>query len=269
MRKIVIICPYLFRLTRGIERFCISLSKAFADKGYNVVIYAWGTKTNQNITCGEIDNRIKIRKVPYCRWFQELIAVAFYRLWLLMDNPLAIVLNFLYHGETNLPKGRKYLYVLHSPASQIPHRYDFVKTHINKYKNIHVIAISKAVRSEALPYLGNIPMSLIYNGTDTDLFHSTNTKQHSGTLRIITAAAFEERKGMHYMIEAIAKYPKRDRIKYDIYGGGNVEYEERLASLIDKYHLENIVCLKGSVDNIPEILPKYDVFVLLTKVSHI
>ena len=131
--RIVIICPYLFRLTRGIERFCISLSKAFADKGYDVVIYAWGTiKEN---SCGEIDKRIKIRKVPYCRWYQEKIAVLFYRWWLRQDNPKATILNFLYHGEISLPRKRKYLYILHSPASQIPGRYEFVKNHIEDFEN--------------------------------------------------------------------------------------------------------------------------------------
>ena len=73
--RIVIICPYLFRLTRGIERFCISLSKAFVDKGYDVVIYAWGTI--KEASCGEIDKRIKIRKVPYCRWYQEKICLLY------------------------------------------------------------------------------------------------------------------------------------------------------------------------------------------------
>lgn len=261
--KIVVICPYLFRLTRGIERFCISLSKAFADKGFEVIIYAWGT--NQETTCGDIDKRIRIRKVPYCRWYQDKVAVFFYRLWLRMDNPKATILNFLYHGETNLPHNRKYLYVLHSPASQIPGRYEFVKQHIGRFKDIHVVAISKMVEEEARPYIGKTPMSLIYNGTDTQLFRPSNPKIQNGKLNIITAAAFEERKGMHYIIKALADYKYRDQIRYDIYGAGDEHYASYLLKLIKDNDLDEVVTLKGSVNNIAELLPKYDLFALPSK----
>lgn len=262
-KKIVVICPYLFRLTRGIERFCISLSKAFIDKGYEVIIYAWGG--NKEVSCGVIDKRIKIRKVPYFRWYQEKIAVFFYSLWLWMDNPKAIILNFLYHGETCLPRQRKYLYILHSPASQIPSRYEFVRQHIHRFENIHVVAISKVVEEEAKPYIGKTPMSLIYNGTDTRLFQPSTQKMQNGKLNIITAAAFEERKGMHYIIKDLASFKYRDQIKYDIYGGGNEQYASYLTELIKSNKLENIVSLKGSVGNIAELLPQYDLFALPSK----
>ena len=261
--RIVIICPYLFRLARGIERFCISLSKAFVDKGYDVVIYAWGTA--KETLCGEIDERIKIRKVPYCRWYQEKIAVFFYRWWLRQDNPKATILNFLYHGETSLPHRRKYLYVLHSPASQIPSRYDFVKNHIDIFEDIHVVAISKMVEEEARPYVGNTPMTLIYNGTDTQLFRPSAHKIQNGKLNIITAAAFEERKGMHYIIKALADYKNRNQIRYDIYGSGDKKYATYLSELIKSNGLDNIVTLRGNVNNIAELLPKYNLFTLPSK----
>lgn len=262
-KKIVIICPYLYRLTRGVERFCISLSKALADKGYEVSIYAWGT--NKEISCGEIDSRIRIRKVPYCRWYQERIAVVFYRGWLWLDNPKATILNFLYHGENCLPHKKKYLYVLHSPASQIPERYKFVKQHIGRFKNIHVVAISKMVEEEARPYVGSIPMIMIYNGTDIQQFKPSAHKIGNGKLNIITAAAFEERKGMHYIIEALADYEHRDQVKYDIYGSGDGQYADYLSNVIKNYELGEIVELKGSVNNISELLPTYDLFALPSK----
>lgn len=261
--RIVIICPYLFRLTRGIERFCISLSKSFTNKGYEVIIYAWGS--NKEASCGAIDKRIKIRRVPYFRWYQEKMAIFFYRLWLLMDNPQATILNFLYHGEIYLPRKRKYLYVLHSPASQIPGRYELVKHYIHRFKDIHVVSISKMVEKEAKPYIGSIPMSLIYNGTDTNLFQPSTQKMQNGKFNIITAAAFEERKGMHYIIKALANFKYREQIRYDIYGGGDEQYATYLAELIKSNKLENIVSLKGSVGNIAELLPRYDLFALPSK----
>lgn len=262
-KKIVIICPYLFRLTRGIERFCISLAGAFVEKGYRVVIYAWGTP--DGVSCGEINSDIMIRKVPYCRWYQDYIAGFFYRIWLRMDNPAATILNFLYHGEIMLPKKRKYLYVLHSPASQVPPRYRYLKSHIGAFENIHVVAISKMVEEEARPYVGDTPMSLIYNGTDTSVFKPATVRNRGDKLRIITAAAFEERKGMHYLIKALAGYERREQVVYDIYGSGDARYGDYLAELIREHGLEGIVSLKGSVTNIAELLPTYDLFALPSK----
>lgn len=74
------------------------------------------------------------------------------------------------------------------------------------------------VEEEARPYVGNTPMTLIYNGTDTQLFRPSAHKIQNGKLNIITAAAFEERKGMHYIIKALADYKtvtKSDMISMD------------------------------------------------------
>ena len=263
MKKVVIIAPYLYSLQRGIERFCINLSDAMVQKGCKVIIYTWGERGNK--PCGELNLAIKIRRVPYCRYYRELWARWFYRLWLKFDNPDATILNFFYHGEEFLPKDKKYLYVLHSPASQVPQRYEYVREKIKPFTNIHVVAISEMVRREALPYFEGKPMSLIYNGTDVKLFKPLTDKASDGKLHIITPAAYEERKGMHYMIKTLADYEHKGKIKYDIYGGGDEAYGTYLKKLIEEYHLEEVVTLKGSVSNLHELEPRYDLFALLSK----
>lgn len=263
MKTVIFITPYLLEVTRGIERFCLNLSDAMVAKGCRVIFYTWGQKKEN--PCGKINPAIKIRKVPYCRYYRELFARLFYRIWLVIDNPDATILNFLYHGEEHLPKNRHFIYVLHCPASQIPNRYEYVKPRIKDFKDVHIVAISKFVESDAKPYFDGKPMSLIYNGTDTSVFKPATDKPSSDKLRIITPAAYEERKGMHWLIEALADFKYRDRVQYDIYGSGDKIYGERLQALIKEKHLEDVVSLKGSVNNIPEILPKYDVFALLSK----
>lgn len=262
--KIVIICPYLYRLTRGIERFCISLSKAMADEGREVIIYAWAPEhgTSREKSCGELPPSVRVRVVPRSRWYQEIVAVTFYRLWLRKDRPKAVILNFLYHGESRLPRRLKYLYVLHSPASQVPGRYQFLKAHAGRFTNLHIVAISGMVEREARPYSGTTPISLIYNGTDTSIFRPSDARKENERLRIITAAAFEERKGMHFVIEALAGFKYRDKVEYDIYGSGNSAYESRLRRMIDETGLSGTVRLKGSVANLPELMPHYDLFAL-------
>lgn len=264
VKKVVIICPYLFELHRGIERYCLSLADALVEKGIKVIIYCWVSSGNG--ACGEINRKIKIRKVPNRRYYRDRIASLFYKLWLRIDNPDVTVLNFLYHGEEYLPADRPYCYVLHSPASQIPSRYEYVSKKLPRFSKLHVIAISKMVEDEARPYIGGKPMTLVYNGTDTEKFRpDTKAGSAKGKLRIISAAAFEERKGLHLMIEALGKLEERDRITYDIYGGGNADYERRLDSLIKGQGLEKVVSLKGSVSNIADIMPGYDLFALPSK----
>lgn len=262
-KKVVIICPYLLSVTRGIERFCINLSDAMARKGCKVIIYTWGEKQEQQ--CGSLNPAIKVRRVPYFRYYRDKFASYWYRMWLAIDKPDATMLNFFYHGEEYLPKNKHYLYVLHSPASQIPQRYEYVRPLIQQFVNIHVVAISKLVEQDALPYFEGKPMSLIYNGTDTEKFRPMQNKPASDKLRIITPAAYEERKGMHWLINALADFKYRDCIQYDIYGSGPEEYGNYLKKIIQDNHLEDIVTLKGSVTNIPEIEPQYDLFALLSK----
>lgn len=261
-KKVVIISPYLFSLTRGIERYTINLSNALVNQGVEVIIYTRKQKNGK--LCEEINPKIKVRTVPYFRFYEDFISVLFYRLWLLIDNPSSTILNFMYHGEEYLPKSRKYLYILHSPASQIPSRYHYAAERVRKFSNIHIVAISQFVLQDALPYFKDKPMSLIYNGTDTDLFAPSKSKIPTDKFRIITPAAYEKRKGMHYMIEALADFKYRDIIEYDIYGSGDEEYRDFLMSLIKQYNLEDVVTLKGSVSNLPELEPKYDLFALLS-----
>lgn len=259
-RKVVIICPYLYHLQRGIERFCLGLAGALIKNGVKVVIYTWGQK-NEN-PCGNIDSNIKIRKVPYFRYYRERLAPLWYRVWLKMDNPDATILNFMYHGEEHLPKGRPYLYVLHSPASQIPGRYEYARDVVTSFKKLRVIAVSKMVEDEARPYFPAIPMDLIYNGIDTEVFKPSNSASPSKKFKIITAAAFEPRKGIHLMIEALKGFELNNQLEYHIYGGGSEEYAVQLQSMIKEYGLENVVKLKGSVTNISDIMPDYNLFAM-------
>lgn len=261
--KIVIICPYLFELRRGIERYCLSLSDALIARGAEVTMYVWHS-SNRN-ACGDINKKIKIRTVPNPRYYRDQIASFFYRIWLYIDSPDITILNFMYHGEEFLPKDSPYLYVLHSPASQIPSRYEYASKILPDFKHLRIIAISKMVEDEAKHYTGSTPMSLIYNGTDTHKFQPTHYESKSYKLKVISAAAFEERKGLHLVVEALRDSDIRERIEYHIYGGGNKEYELRLRQMIRDYNLDGCVTLMGNVDNLSEIMPQYDVFILPSK----
>ena len=122
----MIISPFQFRLRRGIERFTYSLSNQLAaDYNLDIIIYSW--ENDERVNWGDWHKNIKIRKVPYLRYYQNFLAKLFYYFWVRKDSPTAVLINFLYHGEYSLPKELNFYYVLHSPASLIQHRYEYIE----------------------------------------------------------------------------------------------------------------------------------------------
>ena len=266
LKKLVFISPFQFRLHRGIERFTYSLANALAQKGFSITVYTW-TGNNKKVDWGKWHPAIKIRKVPYLKYFEALTASYFYRIWLKFDNPAYIFLNFLYQGEHRLSANEKYIYILHSPATQIGNRYVYIKGLLKRFPNLEFVAVSQRVKKEAIPYIDGRKITVIHNGVDTDLFKPAVkfvAKQRE-TIHIISAAALEESKGVQHLIRAINNMNEnlREKVRYDVFGDG--PYKNELQNLINSYNLEKIVSLKPAVNNLYEILPDYDLFCLLSK----
>lgn len=261
--KIVIISPFQTTLPRGIERFTYSIANEMANQGHEVIIYAWKSKTN--FSWGELHNNVTLKECQNFKYYQRSWIGYYYNYLLRKDNPDRVYLNFLYHGELNLDKKFKYYYVLHSPASQVKNRYEFIKAHSKKFKYLTFVAVSNMVKREALPYINNKRCLVIYNGVDLNLFKPLDIKHQEleTCLKLITAAAFVERKGIQFMIEALSTYSQINRIKYNIYGSG--PYASELKRLITYYKLGNYIVINKAVNNIEEVLPANHLFVLLSK----
>jgi len=260
--KIVIISPYQFRLHRGIERFTYSLANQLAeDYDLEIIIYTWAAK--KPVEWGKWQERIKIRKAPRLRYFQEWLARFYYWCWIKKDNPKCVLLNFLFHGENSLPKDRRYIYVLQYPASQVPQRYVYIQKESRKFSNLYFVAVSRMVEKEALPYIAQRRIEIILNGVDIARFSNLDYQTFpSKTLRLVTLAALEERKGIQFVIKAI-KLLKDVDISYDIYGDG--PYREELLLLIGKLDLSSLVRVHKPIDNPADIYKNADIFCLLSK----
>ena len=263
--KLVIISPYQFRLKRGIERFTWSIANGLARRGISVTVYTWAASA-ETASWGEWHPNVHVRKVPHSRYFQSFIAGLFYNHWLKKDQPEIIALNFLYHGEHRLPRNKKYLYILNSPASETPKRYAFIQKQINRLDKIWFVAVSEMVKREALPYLRNKPVSVIYNGVDTAVF--VPAPKDAGVphkkIKLVTVAALEKRKGIQHMLTLLGKTDKttQQKIQYDIYGEG--AYRGELVALIRQYSLQDCVKIMEPVNNLHELLPGYDLFCLMS-----
>ena len=167
----------------------------------------------------------------------------------------------MYHGELSLPKKIKYIYILHSPANQIPDRYNYIKKYVCKFKNIHFVAVSKYVKDQAYKYLTKYKITIIYNGIDTKIF---NKVSHTRTekIKIISLSALEKRKRIQNVIFALNKL-QDPNIYYFIYGEGS--YHLKLKDLIKKNKMKEKIKLKGITNYPQKCLEDSDVFILLSK----
>lgn len=247
-------------MRRGVESFTFSLANELAKEiDFKIIIYSW--KSKNKIDWGTWDKNIKIRNLPFSRYFQKFWAKIFYYFWIIKDNPSCIMINFLYHGESFLPKKKNYLYVLHSPATQIPKRYDYIKKNLNRYKNINFVAVSKFVRDQALSYIPEDKIKVIYNGIDTKIFRH-NVKEETKIIKIISLSALERRKRLQNVILALKELDDPE-IHYDIYGEGS--FKSKIEDLIIEKNMGNKIKLKGLSNYPQDCLKNSDIFILLSK----
>ena len=257
LNKTVIISPFQFRLRRGVERFTYNLANQLAkDYKCKIIIYVW--EGDDKIVWGEWTNNIKIRSVPYSRYFQGLIAKIFYYFWAKIDQPNQYILNFLYHGESVLPSSSNIYYVLHSPASLIPHRYEFIKQIRKKYINLSFIAVSESVKVDALPYIGKLKINVIHHGIDFDKFNAKPHYLDKEKLKILSISALEEWKGIQDVIRLLGDKELRNKFEYCVIGEG--AYKNELENLISELDISSSVILKDNENNIEEIFANYDIF---------
>lgn len=264
--KIVIISPFLFRLNRGIERFTYSISNnLLIHLKCQITIYTW-SGIHKNMF-GSWDRRIQFRILPPIKYYESFLAGIFYNIWLKIDKPDIVLLNFIYQGESFIRNRYRFVYVLHSPASQIPQRYEFLKKKLkSKFHKMFFIAVSNIVKKESLKYINKSPIKVIYNGVDLNIFKPNRKNlfnSNKNGINIITTSALERRKGIQYMIDAIRIWPYNIPIKYHIYGSGS--YESELKTKISQYQLSNIVKIYHPVSMLNELLPQYDLCCLLSK----
>jgi glycosyltransferase involved in cell wall biosynthesis len=122
-----------------------------------------------------------------------------------------------------------------------------------------VTANSKALRELALTSAPNQPIEVVYNGVDTDAFHPA--VRDGGGLRAICVARLIQRKGIEYLIRAMAELRDLD-VRLTIVGTGNEE--ANLRALARREDVEHMVRFAGFVhhEEVARLYGESDVFVL-------
>ena len=273
--KIAFIHPYQLRLLRGIEVWLWHLAHALAQQGFEVHILTWDGPLapppdlqHPNLT---------LRQVPALRYFQHLVAVPFYIIDLLRGGYDHIFVNFAGYGEGpalsfyRLVKHTPFSLVLHFPPFLVPHRYrEFTRWRFHKQAH-HIIAVSQVVAQEAGSVFDR-PCTVIGHGVDSERFKPDNSVKHQVRSRLgisddacvlISAAAFEERKGIQWVIHAMPQILKKSPNTYYLIAGDG-SYRRELEQLVAEQNLETHIQFLGHQSNVVPYYQAADMFLLLS-----
>jgi glycosyltransferase involved in cell wall biosynthesis len=124
------------------------------------------------------------------------------------------------------------------------------------------IAVTNSLKQTALLINPQLPIQVIPNGIDTNIFSRNNHKpRQDDKFRLITVSRLIKRKGIQYILNALAEI-KDDYIHLMIIGEGN--YENELKNLCSSLNLNNLVTFMGyqGRHTIPSFFAQSDVFIL-------
>jgi glycosyltransferase involved in cell wall biosynthesis len=130
-----------------------------------------------------------------------------------------------------------------------------------------VVAVSDDLRKLAAKTWPSGTIDVIPNGVDTDRFAPSATPTEASTVKLQArvVAQWIERKGIHFLLDAIAALdgPARDTIEWHLYGSG--PYEAELHARIATHRLSQHVHMHGLLprDELADLLcENTDLFVL-------
>ena len=129
-------------------------------------------------------------------------------------------------------------------------------------KSSAVIALSQGLKDIALKSAPNQEIDVISNGIEINHFSPGSTaKKQNSSLKLITVSRLLERKGIHHLLEAIAK-PDPLPVTLTIIGTGS--YEGELRRICTELGLNDRVNFLGFVrrEELPEHYRQHDLFTL-------
>lgn len=272
--RLAFIHPFQFRYARGIERYTANLTGALALQGHEVDIITWHWKNR--IEWSELSEKVGIRIMPTFPYYSHWAVTPFIVRQLLLGAYDMVYIHFADYGEAFalrllglLGKQRPFAIVLHYPYSQVPHRYrSFVRSGLAAQAH-QVIAVSQFVADEAQPVLGR-SSAVISHGVDVDRFRPDATVREEVRRQLdiparapllLTVSAFEERKGIQWMLRALPHLTGQiPEIRYLIVGAG--PYEAKLRELIQALNMQNHVIVQSATPDVARLYQAADLFVI-------
>ncbi|HEX9005687.1 MAG TPA: glycosyltransferase family 4 protein [Bacteroidota bacterium] len=213
--RIAVISPFLFRATRGVERFTVFLANALSAGGDRVEVFAW--RVPQMIQWQDIHPAVRIRLVPYSRYYMSLVASVWYLFWLLLRRYDWLVLFFASHGElppvrlASLLRKFRVLVIFQYPPEAAHHQYQAFRAYgIGRHGETFVS--SSTFLTERVSALLEHPCTLVYNGVNTEWLAPSEELRSQARAKLgigteapvaLVVAAMEERKGIQWVVKAM------------------------------------------------------------------
>jgi glycosyltransferase involved in cell wall biosynthesis len=273
--RIAFIHPFLFRLTRGIERFLFNLANALARQGAEIEVLTW--RWSRPVVLDALDPRVRVRTLPTARYFAAWCMIPWYTYYLVKEKYDFVWIFFAGYGEAeslalaSLVRAVPYGVSLHFPYSLVPHRYREFRRLGCIGRARRVVATSQHV-ADGVREAFDLPSTIIRTGVDPAAFQrGPGDKEAARRILglemndavVLTVAALENRKGIQHVLRALpAMRAAGTPVKYLVAGEGPSRKE--LEEEIDRLDLREVVRLVGSTTDILPFYRAADVFALLS-----
>ena len=261
MRKKIV--HFIFNLSRGgAETMMVRVIKELPEYEHVVVTLFPGNNFGAELQC----------KKWICLNINSLVALplAFFKFRKLVkaEKPDLVHTHLFWPtlvARLSLPKQIPLITTIHAfiaTSGEYKHWYiRFLDKLSYRYRKSIIIVVAKGALDEYFSFLNLKPYKAyaLYTFVDVERFNveKIGVEKNSNTFKLVAVGALRLQKNYPYIINAMAMI-KDKNIELDIYGTGNLQTE--LQQLIDSTGAK--VFLKGEVNNIEAIIPKYDLFVM-------
>lgn len=286
MRKLLVICHGFPPYYGGAEHAAWYLARAAAATGrFEVSVLT--SDIGGRLPAEEQMERLSVFRVPArkkewsCHTVPELLSFlrsASARLAEILARtaPDHVLAHFaLPAGELARRSGVPYSVVLHGADVPGQHTarfgplYPLVRPLVRRVwrSAARVIAVSDELRRLALESWAGGDIEVIRNGVDTEMFRPRNPATEprpDGEVRAVVVAQLIERKGLHFLFDALSLLAPAVRRRFSITICGVGPLEAPLRAQARGLGLEDRVVFKGLVphEHLPAILRDSDVFIL-------
>jgi len=257
------IVHFIFNLSRGgAETMMVRVIRELPEYEHVVVTLFPGNNFGDELQC----------KKWICLNIKSLIALplAFFKFRKLVktEKPDLVHTHLFWPtlvARLSLPKKIPLITTIHAfIATSVEYRHWYIRfldRLTYQFRKSIIIVVAKGALEEYFSFLKLKPYKAyaLYTFVDVDRFnvaHATPAKT-GDVFKLVAVGALRLQKNYPYIIDAMALI-KDKNIELDIYGTGNLK--DQLQAQINQTGAK--VFLKGEVNNIEEIIPQYDLFVM-------
>ncbi len=261
MKKKII--HFIFNLGRGgAETMMVRVIKELPEYEHIVVTLFPGNNFGDELQCS------KLICLDLASLFSLPVGIIKFRRIVKKEKPDLVHTHLFWPtfvARLSVPKAIPLITTIHAfIATSVEYRHWYIRfldKLTYKYRQSIIIVVAKGAMEEYFSFLKVKPYKAytLYTFVDVDRFNVQNIsiERKQDVFRLVSVGALRLQKNYMYLVNAMALI-KDKNIELDIYGIGNMEDE--LQKQIELTGAK--VTLRGEVNNIEQVIPRYDLFVM-------